>query len=163
MIYITVDHNTNSEELDLLGNLLLDLARSREVEFMQPEVTQAPKKTKAKPVKLTSVEAGAPLTESPTTTADAALAASSEAEQAETPPATQEMSPGKPEPVQEPEPAPAEETSKPLDLVAMRAELAPIMKDKKDELVALIKEYGDSLPKIDPAQYPEILEKAKAL
>ena len=161
MIYITIDHNTNPEELDLLGNLLLDLARSREVEYTQPEVTQAPKKTKAKPVKLTSVEPEGALPEALTPSAPAETQ----------PPAEGVSQAKKPEPVQEPEPVvdsapeatPEAKASAVLDLVAMRAELAPIMKDKKDELVALIKEYGDSLPKIDPAQYPEILEKAKAL
>ena len=75
----------------------------------------------------------------------------------------------KPEPVQEPEPvvveAVAEVTGTPeaLDLVGLRAALAPIIKDKKDELTALVKTYGDSLPKIDPALYPEILAKAKEL
>lgn len=155
MLNIYIDKDTPAEELDLLGNLLLDLAHSRMIEVTQPEVTQAPKKTKAKPVKLTSIEPEGALPE--------ALTNAKAAEVHNTEPLPEEVPAKKLEPVQEPEPAPVEETSKPLDLVAMRAELAPIMKDKKDELVALIKEYGDSLPKIDPAQYPEILEKAKAL
>ena len=161
MIYITIDHNTNPEELDLLGNLLLDLARAREVEYSQPEVTHAPKKTKAKPVKLTSVEPEGALPEALTNKQAAMPATYNEGELK-----SQDFPAKKPEPVQEPEPvvdSAPEEAPAVLDLVAMRAELAPIMKDKKEELVALIKEYGDSLPKIDPAQYPEILQKAKEL
>ena len=77
----------------------------------------------------------------------------------------------KPEPVQEPRPevaviekaVAATEATEKLDLVGIRAAIAPLMKDKKEAIVALVKEYGESLPKIDPIHYPEILAKAKEL
>lgn len=145
MLNITVDNNTDLDELDLIGNFLKELSKlrfKREIKLSEaePETTKAPKKTKAQPVILTTPEV---------------------------------LEAKKPEPVQEPEPevveAPEPEVTEPavadpvLDLVGLRAALAPIIKDKKDALTELVKSYGDSLPKIDPALYPEILAKAKEL
>jgi len=139
MLNINVDHHTDANELDLIGNFLKELAKLRTPK--DPETTKSPKKTKAQPVTLTSLEAEVPLTETLPAPVVAAPAAAAEVEQA-------------------PEPAVADPV---LDLVGLRAALAPIIKDKKDELTALVKTYGDSLPKIDPALYPEILAKAKEL
>ena len=154
MLQINVDHHTDANELDLIGNFLKELAKMRTPK--DPETTKPPKKTKAQPVTLTSLEPEAALPESlPTPEAIT--------------PAQAEVTPKKPEPVQEPEPevVSVPEVTEPaapvLDLVGLRAALAPIMKDKKDALVELVKTYGDSLPKIDPAMYPEILAKAKEL
>lgn len=148
MLNINVDHHTDANELDLIGNFLKELAKLRMPK--DPETTKPPKKTKAQPVTLTSTEAEAPLTETLPTPAAAAPAAEVEVEQA-------------PEPAAAAEPKESSPAESPLDLVGARAALAPIMKDKKDELTALIKEYGDSLPKIDPALYPEIVARAKEL
>ena len=147
MLQINVDHHTDANELDLIGNFLKELSKLRTPK--DPEVTKPPKKTKAQPVTLTSLEPEAALPESL--------------------PTPEVLEVKKPEPVQEPEPevVSAPEVTEPaapvLDLVGLRAALAPIMKDKKDALVELVKTYGDSLPKIDPALYPEILAKAKEL
>ena len=149
MLQINVDHHTDANELDLIGNFLKELAKLRTPK--DPEVTKPPKKTKAQPVTLTSLEPEAALPESL--------------------PTPEVLEVKKPEPVQEPEPevVSVPEVTEPaaadpvLDLVGLRAALAPIMKDKKDALVELVKTYGDSLPKIDPAMYPEILAKAKEL
>ena len=149
MLQINIDHHTDANELDLIGNFLKELSKLRTPK--DPEVTKPPKKTKAQPVTLTSTEAEAPLPESL--------------------PTPEVLEAKKPEPVQEPEPEVVEAVAvtEPaaadpvLDLVGLRAALAPIIKDKKDELTALVKTYGDSLPKIDPALYPEILAKAKEL
>ena len=149
MLQINVDHHTDANELDLIGNFLKELSKLRTPK--DPEVTKPPKKTKAQPVTLTSLEPEAALPESL--------------------PTPEVLEVKKPEPVQEPEPevVSASEVTEPaaaapvLDLVGLRAALAPIMKDKKDALVELVKTYGDSLPKIDPVMYPEILAKAKEL
>lgn len=158
MLNINIDHHTNLDELDLIGNFLKELSKLRASKQLQlveanPETTKAPKKTKAQPVTLTTAEAGAPLTETPTETVVAAPAAAAEPEPAQ-------YTDGGLEPAAAEESSPAES---PLDIVAVRAVLGPILKDKKDELTALIKEYGESLPKIDPAHYPEIVAKAKEL
>ena len=148
MLQINVDHHTDANELDLIGNFLKELSKLRTPK--DPEVTKAPKKTKAQPVTLASLEPEAALPES-LPTPEAVTSAQAE------------VTPKKPEPVQEPEPEVVSVPEPVLDLVGLRAALAPIMKDKKDALVALVKEYGESLPKIDPAHYPEILAKAKEL
>ena len=134
MLNINVDHHTDANELDLIGNFLKELAKLRTPK--DPDITKSPKKTKAQPVTLTSLEPSGALSES-------AQVVEAQASAAVTP---------APEPEAEA-----------LDLVGLRAALAPIIKDKKDELTALVKTYGDSLPKIDPALYPEILAKAKEL
>lgn len=146
MLQINVDHYTDANELDLIGNFLKELSKLRTPK--DPEITKPPKKTKAQPVTLTSLEPEAALPESL--------------------PTPEVLEVKKPEPVQEPEPevvsVPEPAAADPvLDLVGLRAALAPIIKNKKDELTALVKTYGDSLPKIDPALYPEILAKAKEL
>ena len=132
MLNINVDHHTDANELDLIGNFLKELAKLRTPK--DPDITKSPKKTKAQPVTLTSLEPSGALSES-------AQVAEAQASAAVT----------------------SEPEVKALDLVGLRAALAPIIKDKKDELTALVKTYGDSLPKIDPALYPEILAKAKEL
>lgn len=144
MLQINVDHNTKADELDLIGNFLVDLGKLRGAtagDRSPTTETKAPKKTKAQPVTLTALEPEAALPES--------------------------LPAPEPEPVvveaAAPEAPPTTEVEAELDLVGLRAAIAPIMKDKKDALVALVKEYGDSLPKIDPALYPEILAKAKEL
>ena len=151
MLQINVDHHTDTNELDLIGNFLKELSKLRTLK--EAEVTKPPKKTKAQPVTLTALEPSGALPESVPV-----------AEGETSAPAPEVLEAKKPEPVQEPEPevveAPEPEA---LDLVALRAAIAPIMKDKKDALVALVKEYGESLPKIDPIHYPEILAKAKEL
>ena len=156
MLNITIDHHTDANELGLLGQLLIDLGKLRTPK--EASTTTAPKKTKAQPVTLTTLEPSGALPES-ASTPEAVTATETT------------VTPKKPEPVQEPEPevveVPEPEASSPaespLDLVGLRAAIAPIMKDKKDALVALVKEYGESLPKIDPIHYPEILAKAKEL
>ena len=140
MLQINVDPYTPAQELGLIGNFLKELSKlrgSKELQLVESnaavETTKAFKKTKAQPVTLTTPEV---------------------------------LEAKKPEPVQEPEPEVVEapEVTEPvLDLVGLRAALAPIMKDKKDALVELVKGYGESLPKIDPSLYPEILSKAKEL
>ena len=160
MLNINIDCHTNTDELDLIGNFLKELGKlraSKELKLVEfnpaVEVTKPPKKTKAQPVTLTALEPSGALPESVPV-----------AEGETSAPAPEVLEAKKSEPVQEPEPevveAPEPEA---LDLVALRAAIAPIMKDKKDALVALVKEYGESLPKIDPIHYPEILAKAKEL
>jgi hypothetical protein len=160
MLQINVDHNTKTDELDLIGNFLVDLGKLRGA---TAETTKAPKKTKAQPVTLTALEPEAALPES-LPTPEAVVAAPAAAAEPEHAQYTDIVSDGGLDPRNEP--AATEESSpveSPLDLVGLRAAIAPIMKDKKDALVALVKEYGESLPKIDPALYPEILAKAKEL
>ena len=167
MLNINIDCHTNTDELDLIGNFLKELSKLRykkELKLVESNTTAAPKKTKAQPVTLTALEPSGALPESVPV-----------AEGETSAPAPEVLEAKKPEPVQEPEPevvaqvsteADAPEVTEPdpvLDLVALRAAIAPIMKDKKDALVALVKEYGESLPKIDPIHYPEILAKAKEL
>ena len=80
MLNINVDHHTDANELDLIGNFLKELAKLRMPK--DQETTKPPKKTKAQPVTLTSTEAEAPLTETLLTPAAAAPAAVVEVEQA---------------------------------------------------------------------------------
>lgn len=146
---VYIEKDTPADEILVAGEALIKLAalRGATAETQAPAAdTKPPKKTKAQPVTLASSEVEAPLTETLTAPAAAAPAVVAEVEQA---PAEVEQAP-----------AAAAEA---LDLVAVRAILGPIMKDKKDELTALIKEYGDSLPKIDPSKYSEIVAKAKEL
>ena len=145
MLNIYIEKDTPADEITIAGNALIELGKLRASKQAEVETTKPPKKTKAQPVTLTSTEAEAPLTETLPAPAAAAPASVVEPEQAQASAA-------------EPEPQPEA-----LDLVGARAALAPIMKDKKDELTALIKEYGDSLPKIDPDLYPEIVARAKEL
>ena len=157
MLQINVDHHTDANELDLIGNFLKELSKlrvSKQLQLIEANPiseTKPPKKTKAQPVTLTTLEPSGALPESAPEPVVAAPAAAAEPEQAQY---TDTVSDGGLDPRNEPEA---------LDLVALRAAIAPIMKDKKDALVALVKEYGESLPKIDPIHYPEILAKAKEL
>ena len=159
MLNIYIEKDTPADEITIAGNALLELGKLRASK--QPEAeTKPPKKTKAQPVTLTTLEPSGALPES-ASTPEAVTATETT------------VTPKKPEPVQDLGPevveAPEPEVTKPavadsvLDLVGLRAAIAPIMKDKKDALVALVKEYGESLPKIDPIHYPEILAKAKEL
>ena len=150
MLNITVDNNTRADELDLIGNFLKELSKLRTPKEASP-TTQSPKKTKAQPVTLTTLEPSGALPESAPEPVVAAPAAAAEPEQAQY---TDTVSDGGLDPRNEPEA---------LDLVALRAAIEPIMKVKKVALVALVKKYGESLPKIDPIHYPEILAKAKEL
>lgn len=151
MLNIYIEKDTPADEITIAGNALIELGKLRASKQAEVETTKPPKKTKAQPVTLTSTEPEAALPESL--------------------PTPEVLEVKKPEPVQEPEPEVVEAVAvtEPaaadpvLDLVGLRAALAPIIKDKKDELTALVKTYGDSLPKIDPALYPEILAKAKEL
>lgn len=151
---VYIEKDTPADEILVAGEALLKLAalRGATAETQAPAAdTKPPKKTKAQPVTLASSEVEAPLTETLTAPVVEASAPATEVE-----------------PEAAPAESPLEETTvaeapAALDLVAVRAILGPIMKDKKDELTALIKEYGDSLPKIDPSNYAEIVAKAKEL